>query len=109
MIKFACENCNIKLKISDKYSGKKIKYPECKNAVLVPSVNSEMVKAVPTDTIKCLICEETIQIPKSMISDTIVCPSCKSYVSPESASVGVDKAKPSSSQTTFDGLTDDEP
>jgi hypothetical protein len=37
MIKFSCKNCGQKLNIDDKYSGKRVKCPVCKDIFLVPN------------------------------------------------------------------------
>jgi len=38
MIKISCKNCGQKFRVQDKYPGKKVKCPKCKNIIVVPEI-----------------------------------------------------------------------
>jgi DNA-directed RNA polymerase subunit RPC12/RpoP len=54
MIHFSCENCGRKLKITDTFSGKKIRCPKCKNPITIPEAPppkpAQAQKASKTDS-----------------------------------------------------------
>ena len=69
MQRITCESCSSKLKVADKYSGRRIKCPKCKTAIAVPErIEEETIdwtcprchqsSAVPTIPVRwCAACE----------------------------------------------------
>ena len=80
VIVFKCESCGHKIKIPDKYAGKKGKCPKCHEAVIIPTPEKEDI--VPEDMVKvtCQMCGQVIEVPAHANEAFIECPSCSSYI-----------------------------
>ena len=80
IIKFHCKSCGHKIKVPDKYAGKKGKCPKCHEAVIIPIPEKEDI--VPEDMVKvtCQMCGQVIEAPTHANEAFIECPSCSSYI-----------------------------
>ena len=80
VIVFQCESCGHKIKVPDKYTGKKGKCPKCHEAVIIPTPEKEDV--VPEDMVKvtCQMCGQVIEVPAHADKAFTECPSCGGYV-----------------------------
>ena len=80
IIKFHCKSCGHKIKVPDKYGGKKGKCPKCHTPILIPPTEKDRAVAVEMTRVTCQMCGQTIEIPQHASEAFTECPACGSYV-----------------------------
>jgi len=78
MIKFRCSSCQKAIGVNEKYGGRLIKCPSCKNATRVPAADgsSQAPQAAVAPTASAAMAATSAHVPK--VNANPICPSCNS-------------------------------
>jgi len=77
MITFNCESCGHKIKVSDKYAGKKGKCPKCKQPIAVPEEGEKSAQQSSIIKFRCPSCNQKIGVTPDYAGKRVRCSKCK--------------------------------
>lgn len=77
MIRFNCENCGQKFKLSDRYAGRKSKCPKCKQPIVIPPAGEESAQQSSIIKFRCPSCNQKIGVTPDYAGKRVRCSKCK--------------------------------
>lgn len=95
MIRCECSHCGYEIKTYDKFAGKRVRCPKCKEALQIPQVEGgASPKPAAVIKFRCPNCDQKIGVPPSYGGKVVRCAKCKHQLRVPSAPGAAAQPKP---------------
>jgi len=77
MIQFQCKNCGQKIKVQEKFAGKKGKCPKCKHLIVIPPAKQNSIQESSIIKFRCPSCNQKIGVTSDLAGKRLRCAKCR--------------------------------